>query len=260
MLLRCTALILSALATPAVLAQNQTFDIIYGGKSIGKDTYTLAKSKTGYKLTSHYAIATRGLISDIRDTFNFTDDYTYIDGTEENQDSNKQLTWLPSKDHKDMNLNTLAQGATNSQVEPLASAGELPFINIPGFDAGAIQAAVLFIAAHASDKGYTAWVPGYILSGLGAREGVSGDDTMSIKQAEALPPNSHSFNVQWVAGPAMTGTLNGQPVKLKSYQLGFDVHRWTIYTDESNTLMQVDVTALPASYVRAKFKLDKPAA
>jgi len=57
----------------------------------------------------------------------------------------------------------------------------------------------------------------------------------------------------------MTGTLDGQPVKIKSYQLGFDVHRWTIYADETNTLMQVDVTALPASYIRTKFKLDKAA-
>jgi len=255
MLIRSTAFILAALAAPAALAQNQTFDLIYNGKSIGKDTYTLAKSKTGYKLTSHYALATRGLATDIRDTFNFTDDYTYIDGTEENQDSNRQTTWLPSKDHKDMNMNSLSQGAMSNHVEPLAAT--LPFINIPGFDAGAVQAAVLFIAAHASDPGYTAWVPGYILAGLGARDGVSSDDTMAIKQAEQLPPNSHSYNVQWVAGPEATGTLDGKPVKLKTAQLGFDVHRWTIYTDESNTLMQVDVTALPASYVRAKFKLDK---
>jgi hypothetical protein len=254
---RPTALLLAALAAPAALAQNQSFDIIYNGKSIGKDTYTLAKSKTGFKLTSHYAVATRGLATDIRDSLNFTPDYTYIDGTEENQDNNKQLTWLPSKDHKDMHLDSLFQGSTNSQLEPLA--GPLPLILIPAFDAGAIQAAVLFIAAHASEPGYTAWAPGYLLSGLGARDGVSGDDTMAIKQTEQLPPNSHSVNMQWVAGPAMTGTLNGQPIKLKSYQLGFDVHRWTIFTDESNTLMEVDVTALPATYVRAKFKLDKPA-
>jgi len=158
MFLRSTVLLLVALAAPAALAQNQTFDLIFNGKSIGKDTYTIAKSKTGFKLSSHFALVTRGLAVNVRDTFNFTPDYTYIDGTEENQDYNRTLTWLPSKDRKSMNMNSLAQGAMSSKIELLA--GTLPFINIPAFDAGAVQAAILFIASHASDTGYTAWVPG----------------------------------------------------------------------------------------------------
>jgi len=260
MLLRPTALVLAILAAPAVFAQSgkdaTTFDITLNGKSFGKDTYTLTKAKSGYKLLSHVQCFTKGLQIDDRDTFNLTDDYAYIDGTDSNQDSGVQTYWQPSKDHKDMNINTSGGASVSSRVEPLG--GTNPLLNMPAFDAGAAQAALLFILAHPSDAGYTAWLPGYNLIGMNARTGVTGEDNSIVLQTETLPSGPQSFNVQFAKGPDVTGALNGAPVKLHSYQMGFGKFRWTFFADETNVLMQMDVSVLRSSYIRAKFKLDKP--
>jgi hypothetical protein len=257
-----SALILLVAAAPATFAQSgkdaNTFDLILNGKNFGKDTYTLTKAKSGYKVQSHIAAITKNLSIDDRETFNFTDDYTYIDATDSNQDSNVQTTWLPSKDHKDMNIGTSSSGSVSSKVEPLAGAN--PLLNMPAFDAGAAQAAILYIVAHPSDAGYTAWLPGYNLIGMSARAGVTNEDNSIVLQTETLPNGPQSFNVQWVKGPDVTGTLNGAPVKLNSYQMGFGKFRWTFFTDESNTLMQMNVSVLNSSYIRSKFKLDTPKA
>ncbi len=261
MLLRSAALLATVLAAPVAFAQSGkdavTFDLILNGKNFGKDTYTITKAKSGYKLLSHIQALTKGLQIDDRDTFNLGDDYAYIDGTDSNQDSNSQMDWIPSKDHKNMNTNSSGSGAFASKVEPLS--GTLPLLNMPAFDAGAAQAAILYVIAHPSESGYTVWLPGYNLIGMNARPGVTHEDNSIVLQTETLPQGPQSFNVQWAKGPDVTGTLNGAPVKLNSYQMGFGQFRWTFFTDQAtNNLMQMDVSVLRASYIRSKFKLDAP--
>jgi hypothetical protein len=103
------------------------------------------------------------------------------------------------------------------------------------------------------------WLPGYNLIGMNARPGVTHEDNSIVLQTETLPQGPQSFNVQWAKGPDVTGTLNGAPVKLNSYQMGFGQFRWTFFTDQAtNNLMQMDVSVLRASYIRSKFKLDAP--
>jgi hypothetical protein len=248
--------LLLALVAPAALAQKggNNFELHLNGKNFGKDTYTLNKAKSGYKLDSHYAGAQQGNSVDFKDTISYTDDYTYITGSESNQDSNLVTEWLPTKDMKQMGLNSSGSGSVSAHMELMPTEG--PLLVMPAFDAGAAQAALLFALPHLADKNvFTLWLPGYALSGLGARAGTDTDNARII-QKDTLPPGGHAFTGQIIKGPAATGTLDGKPVALNTYQLGFDKYRWTFFTDQSSTLMQVDVSVLNASYIRAKFKLD----
>ena len=53
-----------------------------------------------------------------------------------------------------------------------------------------------------------------------------------------------------------TGTLDGKPITLKHYALGWNKAKGDLYADADGTLMQADVGPLNVSYIRAKFKLD----
>ena len=248
--------LLLALTAPAALAQKggNNFELRLNDKSFGKDSYTLNKAKSGYKLDSHYAGSLQGNSVDFKDTITYTDDYTYVTGSESNQDSNQVTEWLPTKDLKQMGLNSSGSGSVSAHMELMPTEG--PLLVMPAFDAGAAQAALLFAVAHMSDKNiFTLWLPGYALTGLGARAGTDTDNAKII-QKETLPPGGHAFTGQMVKGPSVTGTLDGKPVTLNTYQLGFDKYRWTFFADESNTLMRLDVSLLNGSYIRAKFKLD----
>ena len=53
-----------------------------------------------------------------------------------------------------------------------------------------------------------------------------------------------------------TGTLDGKPVALKRYALGWNKAKGAIYADAEGTLMLADVGTIKVKYVRAKFKVD----
>ena len=58
----------------------------------------------------------------------------------------------------------------------------------------------------------------------------------------------------------VTSTLDGKPVALKRYALGWNKAKGALYADADGTLMQADIGTINISYIRAKFKLDTASA
>jgi hypothetical protein len=263
MLLRTSALLLVSTLASAALAQSGTFDVQVDGKIVGHDTYSFARTKQGYKLTSRLSGTLHGQDFDAVNTTTYTENYDFVEAVQVLQGMHIQLAFIPAKDRKSIN-SSLTRGVTiSSNTELLTQSGPLAFL--PPFDAGAAQAMLLQIIQHPSPKDlYSIYLtnddPGYPhvqLPGRGGGRGAPPPPTAPIKDPTLLlPANINSFTALLVKGPQLTATLDGKPVKLNAYVLGFDNFRWIFLTDESNNLMEVSVPFLHAVYTRANLKRD----
>ena len=251
----CSIALLAALLPAAAFAQigtqPNTFELHINGKKIGKDVYTFAATKHGYKTMSHTEGSIHANDFDYKYTFTFDENYGYVDGARIGQDTNQQDSWLPSKDRKEMTVAASAEGRTSSTFEPVGP----DLVVLPAFEAGAAQALLLLATTHPAPKDtYSV----YLTSGYGAAGGSAPNPNAQPNPDETLPPGQHCFTALWVKGTPFTGTLDGKPLNINSFMLAFGKFRWIFFADEQNNLMQVNVSLLHASYIRENFKLDPP--
>lgn len=252
MKLRCTvfALSLTAFATTA-FAQANSFQLIKGGRTVGKASYTIDKTKDGgYKVKAKFEYrtglaatdlttdpsrpgSTPAAITDAQMSSEYKVDANgnYLSGF--TQDSADQMitSFSPSKT-RDVVVVGQAQGGTSLGSRSL-SMPKPDFLVAPDYDPSAMQVVLTAALAHPHpDHLYLLVVPGI---------GKQGTQALYINIAD--PTDA-------------TGTLNGKPVALKQYPVGWNQTRGVLYTDADGTLMQVEVGPTGASYVRNGFKPD----
>jgi hypothetical protein len=236
-----TALLLTA--TGAAQAQN-TFTIQSKGAAVGKCVYSFDKTKDGFKIVSRYQARTAGQFkesdagdpitknsSGIQQTHSFKLDakYTYTGGNV--VDSNSQITngYSPNKQHTEMLLTTLQAGIQGPSKDLPLKDG---YIVAPLYDAGAIQALVYQATDDpAPDNLYYFIVP---------------------QDPKSTPM---SGQIKWVLLGETTGTLDGKSIPVHHYGFSYGKPLYNIYTNETNRLMQVDLSSPKISYVRNGFVL-----
>jgi hypothetical protein len=254
MKLRFAAFVLS-LATFAATAgaQANSFQLINkGGKAIGKASYTIDKTKDGYKVKAKFEYRTGVAVpSDNPDSYgpssdgsNITDaqvtsEYkvdgngNYLSGFTQNSANQTITSFSPSKP-RDVVVIGQVQGGVGLGSKSLGMP-KPDFLVAPDFDPSAMQVLLTGVLAHPhADHLYLLAVPA-----SGPR---------SVNNALYLT----------IADPTdATGTLDGKPVALKHYALGWNKAKGDLYADANGTLMQANIGTINARYVRAKFALDE---
>jgi hypothetical protein len=239
--------LLHAQAPAPANGQSNNFDLQANMKSIGHDTYTLAKAKQGYKLTSRFSYHLSGMESEVSDEFKFSDTFTYVEGAASSISSQMHTSYIPNKARTELVVGMVQAGVQDSKHLPIKP----DFVIMPHYDAGAAQAMLLLATTHpTADNLYNVVVPG----ATGATPPRDPSEPPGGHQA----PGNNAYDALWTKGPDATGTLDGKPVALHSYVLTGGKNTWSFFADTDGTLMQLDNSMVHASYVRAKFKLDLP--
>jgi len=229
----------------AALAQSNTFDIQSGNRSIGRDVYTLAKAKQGYKLNSRPSTHFGGSESSMDSEFKYDDNYAFAVGSSSNMVTQMHTSYTPDKGRTVLTIGMVQAGVQDSRYLDIKP----DFAVMPPYDAGAAQVMLLLATTHpAAANLYDIVVPGSARSGPPSN--ATGEPPVASR------PANNAYDALWTKGPDTTGTLDGKPVQLHTYVLASGNTTWSFVADDTNTLMQLDVSNLNASYIRAKFKLD----
>ncbi len=242
------------------MAQSNVFDLGLDGKKIGTSSYTLEPVKGGIKMVERGRFRLGGADTDTTDEFKYSDTYSFLDGSAVDHNTNLQSAFVPSKARDIVTLGRVLGGAhqTNiAQVKP-------DLILLTPFDAGAVQAALLFVKAHPTEKNtYSLLIPGGGAfgggGGGGGRRGGGGETPEPGAAADGplLPPNGDALEVVMLQGKDTSGSIgDGKPFLLHTYVLGAGKMRIIMYADEKDQLMLVNAPAFHASYVRQNFKIN----
>jgi hypothetical protein len=255
--LRPAALALSlAACTTAAFAQANSFQLVNkSGRTVGKASYSIEKTKDGYKVKAKFEYRTGiSVTSDATDPSGapsassavtdaqFSSEYKvdangdYLSGFTQNGSTQTLSSFTPSKTR-----NSVVIGQTQGGVGLGSKDLPMPlpsFLVAPDYDPSAIQVLLTGALAHPhSDHLYLLAVPSSGPRGLNTALYVT------------------------IADPTdATGTLDGKPVTLKRYALGWNKAKGALYADADGTLMQADIGTINISYIRAKFKLDTASA
>jgi hypothetical protein len=233
---------LALLLPAAALAQNAAFTLLQGDKPVGKDTYTLAKAKNGFKLSSRYSYHLNGTEFSFQNDLKFNDAYGYLEGGSNNNATQSHLSFAPNKPQTDLTITTLQAGIMDSHhlaVKP-------GFVLLPVYDPGAAQVMLLLATTHPSaDNLYSIVVP----SSASAPPSADGSPVQGTA-------GNFAYDALWTKSPDTTGTLDGKPTPVHAYTLKTGNNTWIFYAADDNTLLQCDVSMLHASYIRNGFKLD----
>ena len=253
MLLRIAALALMTVATAC--AQTNNFDLQSGGRSVGRASFTLAKTKQGFRLSSHLSYHINGLESDLSNEFKFSDAYSYVEGASSNISSQMHTSYVPNKTRTDLVIGMVQGGVQDSHH--LAIKPDLAIM--PPFDPGAAQVMLLLATTHPTEKNlYNVVVPGSSGGGGSGR----GDSAPPPDPSEAAgghqPAGNNAYDALFAKGPDGNGTLDGKPIAIHTYVLTAGKNTWTFFADDQGNLMQLDNSMVHASYIRVKFKLDMP--
>jgi len=263
MKLRTSVFLLAALLPPAVLAQPNNFELHVSGKPIGKAVYSFTTTKGGLKLASRYTYHTAShdglrIEGDYADEFKFDSSYQYVEGTINDKNRQKSSSLLPNKTHTEMSVTSFAEGAEPTSFMPIPN----NLILLPNFDPGAAQAVLLLATTHpTADSKYGILIPATASGGGGGGRGrgnASASADALTEGPEALPRGDRTYEAIWLKGTPFTGTLDGKAINVNSYMLAFGKFRWIFFADEANNLLQLNVSLLHASYIRANFALDPP--
>jgi hypothetical protein len=231
-----SAVILLALFLPSVsaLADNNSFDLqsIKGDKK-GVSTYSYEKSKTGYKIktstgsgadgsqnrcTIEYKISSDGLLSTALFRALVTQAVTY---------------YSPSKVHDKLSVSILV---ANNPVDSFD-------LSIPE---------PKYLMAFSNDPAI--W---QVLVDLAINQ-PRPDHLYTIFTAPTSRSNAGQFQPILLATPTPAkGTLNGQPIELKNFNLTLKKGNASIYTDQTGNMMQADINYMGIRYVRTGFVLGK---
>ncbi len=240
------------LAAPAI-AQSAIFELHVEGKPVGKDSFVLAPAKQGFKLTSRYAVRYPGNEFDLKNEFKLDPSYNFLEGTTADTATLTQTSYLPNKPRTELSIARFQAGSQDAAILLIAP----DIIILPAFDAGATQIALLHAVAHPSgDNAYKVVIPAAGgASSSGGRRGAPPPSDSAAAPSGLLPGN-HVYDGTWLKGIDVTGTLDGKPLTLHTYRLALGDARWIFFADDANNLMQVNVTALHASYIHTGFQLD----
>lgn len=239
-----------ALTTLSAVAQNN-FTITSHGKTSGKASYSVEKTKSGYtikgKVNYHLSLAAgtldivdpnappSGSASSIPGDRQFIQEYrldangTYAGGFIIDMTTQLNTSYTPSKSFDHLDVAATSVGSQQA-LEPIEIKPN--FIFLPDYDPSALQALLLLTATHPADKDlYLVVVPGK-------------------RTGQPAPP------ALWLTKqPEAHGTLNGNPVTLHHFVLRLYKSQYDVFSDDANTLMLGTSTSLSAIYTRDGFVL-----
>jgi hypothetical protein len=260
----CSLIAATLLCGSAVAAAHaQDFNLVNAsGKTIGQASYTIDKTKTGFKVNSRFRY--RATLA--ADGGNEAAQVSAAElANQQGSDSGKSIAMEFTASYKitangDTTEATLKNGLTQTTIElqvsksrdsvsmtriqgmqpgnPVTMPMPKPdFLVAPDQDPSGMQMLLTTALAHPHpDNTYLLLVPSQSPRG-GAR----------------------AINVELQAPTDATGTLDGKPVALKHYTLKFYEGQAELYTDANGALMEADMTPLHTKYVHTKFELTAPA-
>jgi hypothetical protein len=236
--------------TGAAHAQN-TF-VIRGAKGgdIGKCVYTFDKTKDGYKVTSRFqaTVPTQvranedpdgaaKVISEVQQNHAYKLDAAYLYAGGTIQDMTTQMTngFSPNKQRTQMTLSHVQAGIQGQSSQlPLQPA----YMLLSNYDCSALQSLLYMATTHPTADGQY-----YLI----------------VPPASGRPGGGpQTVQAHWLAQPDASGTLAGKPVTVHHYLISFGKIDYNLYADETNTLLEADVTKL-GNMIRAGFVLTTPA-
>lgn len=254
MKLRSAVLVLSlATFAAAAGAQANSFLLIgKSGKTIGKANYTIDKTKDGYKVKAKFEYRPGIVVpSDNPDSYGpssdganitdaqFTSEYkvdangNYLSGFTQNSANQTITSFSPSKP-RDVVVIGQVQGGVGLGSKSLGMP-KPDFIVAPDYDPSAIQVLLTSALAHPH-----------------------GDHLYLLAVPASGPRSANNALYVTIADPTdTTGTLDGKPVALKHYALGWNKAKGDLYADANGTLMEANIGTIGVRYVRTKFALDE---
>jgi hypothetical protein len=246
----------NAFAQAPAPAEKAAFELHLAGKPIGKASYALSNDKHGVKLTSRYTFRLGGVSGDFSDDFKLEPDYSFQEGTIVNEDNQRRTSLLPNKPRTEIAVGSFLGGAEPTTFVPIKP----NLLVLAPFDAGAAEAILLHATTHPSpDNKYSVFLVGNggpSGGGGGGRGRGAAEQTSPDQAAASLPATNTAYDAVWVKGRDVTGTLDGKPVELHSYLLGFGSVRCIFFADNANNLMQLNLVPMQAVYLHTGFKLD----
>lgn len=239
------------LAAAGVAHAQNTFAIQGKGASSGKCIYSFDKSKDGFKVTSRYQARlttppprtsnsdysdNSNELNEVQQTYSYKLDanYAYMGGNVIDSTTQVNNGYSPNKQRTVMQMSMVQGGSQGPSTQFPLMGG---FIVMPNYDASAIQALLYQATLNpTSDNLYFLIVP----------QPGKGKAPLSVR-------------AKWTALQGTTGTLNGKPVTLHHFGFAFGKNIYNVYADETNTLMEVDISVLNINLIRTGFALDAPA-
>jgi hypothetical protein len=248
-LVSLAAVSLTSAAFAAAPANN--FNIVTSaGKNVGNASFTITKDKNGYHLVGKFqyhlgsAVQTDSNTGDARsgvlynegqfsEDFKVTEDGNFLSGYTQNSSNQMMTSFQPNKPGTQVTVNQIQGGVgLGAHDVPLPKPG---FLVVPDYDPGSLQLFLTTALAHPhEDKTYLFFVP----AGANPR-------------ARETP----LYVTLQLAPDTLDGTLDGKPVKVMHYLMGYHTGKADLYTDDAGNLLQADMGPLNVSYVRAKFAL-----
>jgi hypothetical protein len=247
---------LAVTASAFAAADANVFNLVNrAGRTIGKASYTITKTKDGYKVVtkfqyragisnapvgdgpdpSHPGVGA-GVITDnqFNAEYKISEVGDFISGFTQNSADQVMTSFTPNKGRTQVTVGQI-QGGVNLGTRDV-DVPKPQFLVAPDYDPSEIQVLLTTAAAHPhDDKTYLFLVPA---PGSGARS-----------------VNTALYVILQPAPDSPAGMLEGKPVTLKHYFLNYHTGKADIYTDDAGTLMEADMGPLGANYVRAKFVL-----
>ena len=245
--------LVSLAAASFAAAPANSFNLVSAaGKSIGNASYTITKDKNGYHIVGKFQYRLGSSISadsatgdthmgnsvtfnegQFSEDFKVSEEGNFISGYTQNSTNQMMTSFQPNKTGTMVTVNQIQGGVgLGSHDLPLPKPN---FLVVPDFDPGSLQLFLTTALAHPhDDKTYLFLVP----AGSNPR-GRESNLYVTLQLAPDIPE----------------GTLDGKPVKVMHYLMGYHTGKADLYTDDSGTLMQADMGPLSVSYVRAKFVL-----
>lgn len=252
-------LVLATFSTTVLAAKSDTNNFLLinnSGKTIGNASYTIDKTKDGYKIKTRFDYhlpppstlpdddatadaSHRGggaAVLEVQDTGEYKLDANgnLLSGFTQNMANQMMTSFQPDKKRDSIGIGHMQAGVAGTTTDlPVPSP---QFLLAPDFDPSAIQMLLTTTINHPHpDFTYLLIVPG-----VGGR----------------APDNVVPVTVQ-LQTDTPSGTLDGKPIALKHYLMNFHTGHADLYTDADGNLMAAVIGPLEASYVRAKFSMGK---
>jgi len=243
-----------ALAVPAfAAAPANSFNLVStAGKNIGNASYTITKDKNGYRIVgkfqyrlgsstqastntgdTHMGSSVMYNEGQFSEDFKVSEDGNFISGYTQNSTNQIMTSFQPNKAGTEVTVNQIQGGVGLGSHD--VTMPKPNFLVVPDFDPAMLQLFLTTALAHPhADKTYLFLVP----AGSNPRG----------KEAPL-------YVILQLAPDTPAGTLDGKPVKVMHYVIGYHTGKADVYTDDAGNLMQANMDPLGANYVRAKFSL-----
>lgn len=253
------ALTLAIFPVSIAAAPSNKFDIVdtSNGKKMGHASYSIDKTKTGYKISSTFSLLlsaaglndfqsqpTPGVAQSTGGGGNFIDtQYSYeykvdangafLAGYGRNAATQTLILLSPSKNRDSITVTLSRTGTTvDSQTVTFAKPD---FFVLPSYDPAGIQVLITAALEHPHVGNiYLLLIPANVETGQGGNSA----GLVALKTESDV-----------------TGSLGHQSMSVKHYSMMLRGGKADIYTDDTGNLMEVDMAPLHASYIRSSFAL-----